>query len=473
VQQLTEGFASEVRLWPHDPESLAGAGGEMDRAVQLPGWTNVWTRPIQNRVDMLATGVNSEVGIRVLGRDFDAVVQASEQIAEVLKTLPGAADVIADPVRGKGYVQIQPDAARAANCGVNLAELQTIVQAATGGHIIAEIDDGTALRPLRLMLKGGLEDVESLRRLQIPCHSPEAGPSGKGHSPHELAFVPLELVSDVELLDGPATIKSENGWLRNYVRLNVRDRNPAEFVAQAQQFVGQQVELPPGVFIEWTGQYLYAAETRARVLWLLPVVLVLILAILYVTYRDWGDAGLMLLAVPGALAGGVLCQWILGFPFSVAVAAGYIACFGMAAATSIVMLVYLREAVEKAGGIENVSLAELRAAVLNGAVHRLRPKLLTEATTILSLAPMLWSTGVGADVIRPMAVPVLGGLLIADEIVDLLLPVAFYAVRRRRWQRLNPAFQEKATSEEPTPVLLPTASGPLRVSQLIVEELPR
>jgi Cu(I)/Ag(I) efflux system membrane protein CusA/SilA len=467
IQNLTEDFASEVRLWPHDPESLAGPAGEMDRAVQLPGWTNVWTRPIQNRVDMLATGVNSEVGIRVLGRDFDDVVQTSDRIAEVLGTHPGAADVIADPVRGKGYVEIQPDAARAANCGVNLAELQNIVQAATGGHVVAQFDDGHTLRPLRLKLQEGRDDIESLKRLQIPSRSSEA------RSANGVAFVPLELVADVELQDGPATIKSENGWLRNYVRLNVRDQNPAEFVAQAQHLVEQQVDLPAGVFIEWTGQYLYAAETRARVLWLLPVVLALILAILYATYRDWGDAGLMLLAVPGSVAGGILCQWALGFPFSTAVAAGYIACFGMAAATSIVMLVYLREAVQNAGGLENVSLDELRGAVLDGAVHRLRPKLLTEATTILSLAPMLWSTGVGADVIRPMAVPVLGGILVADEIVDLLMPVAFYHVRRRRWQQLNPAFQEEATSEEPPPVPIETDSERLPVSQLIVEELPR
>jgi len=171
----------------------------------------------------------------------------------------------------------------------------------------------------------------------------------------------------------------------------------------------------------------------------MPVVFGLILLILYATYRDWADALLMVLAVPGALAGGVLCQWLLGEPFSIAVGMGYIACFGMAAATGIVMLVYLREAVEQAGGIEVLTLDGLRAAVLDGAVHRLRPKLLTEATTIFGLAPMLWSTGVGAEVIRPMAAPVLGGILVADEVIDLLIPVLFYYVRRRRWRRAHHA----------------------------------
>jgi Cu(I)/Ag(I) efflux system membrane protein CusA/SilA len=245
-------------------------------------------------------------------------------------------------------------------------------------------------------------------------------------------------VADVRVTEGPATIKSENGWLRNYVRLNVRDRDVLEFVDEARRVVAAQVALPPGVFIEWTGQFEHSLQARRTLLLLMPIVLALILALLYVTYRDWADALLMVLAVPGALAGGVLCQWLLGYPLSIAVGMGYIACFGMAAATGIVMLVYLREAVDRAGGLEHISLAELRQAVLTGAVHRLRPKLLTEATTVLGLAPMLWSTGVGAEVIRPMAAPVLGGILIADEVVDLLLPVLFYNVRRWRWSRLHP-----------------------------------
>ena len=173
----------------------------------------------------------------------------------------------------------------------------------------------------------------------------------------------------------------------------------------------------------------------------------IIFAMLYVTYRDWADAALMLLSAPGALAGGILCQWMLGYQFSIAVGVGYIACFGMAAATGIVMLVYLREAVESAGGLKKLTLPELKQAVLTGAVHRLRPKLLTEATTILGLAPMLWSTGIGAEVIRPMAAPVLGGILIADEVIDLLLPVLFYHIRKRRWLYLQRNGQLEGESQ--------------------------
>ena len=179
--------------------------------------------------------------------------------------------------------------------------------------------------------------------------------------------------------------------------------------------------------------------TARTLLVVIPIVIASIFLILYLTYHDWADACLMLLAVPGTVAGGVLFQWLFGFKFSVAVAVGYIACFGMAASTGMIMLVYLREAVAKSGGLEKMTLDQLRQAVMEGAVHRLRPKLLTEGTMILGLAPMLWATGVGAEVIRPMAAPVLGGILIADEVIDLLLPVLFYHIRRRRWLKLQTA----------------------------------
>jgi Cu(I)/Ag(I) efflux system membrane protein CusA/SilA len=275
-----------------------------------------------------------------------------------------------------------------------------------------------------------------LKRLLIPTHSPtRAAEEGE---PASIGAVPLDAVAAIRVAEGPATIKSENGWLRNYVRLNVTGRDVLDFVEDARRVVAAQVKLPEGIFVEWTGQYEHSLQSRRKLLILMPIVLGSIVLILFITYRDWADAAMMSLAVPGALAGGVLCQWALGEPLSIAVGMGYIACFGMAAATGIVMLVYLRDAVARSGGLEAITLGELRKAVLSGAVHRLRPKLLTEATTILGLAPILWSTGVGAEVIRPMAAPVLGGLLVADEVIDLLLPILFYHVRRRRWMRLHP-----------------------------------
>ena len=429
VREHIARMSGTLLLWPHDSRSLTVFGGEMDRSVQMPGWTNVWTRPIQNRVDMLATGVNSEVGVRVMGRNLNDVVDASEAIAAVLKTLPGAANVVSDPVRGKGLVEIVPDPARAAEAGVTLGDLARTVEAASGGHVVPA--DGFEWQPVRLKLDVDAADEHGLRRL--PLSRPTGTP------------LPLDHVAEVWVTEGPATIKSENGWMRNYVRLNVPGQSASEFVRQARRVVAAQVALAEGVFVEWTGQFEHAERTERRLWQIAPVVLGLIVLILFLTYRDWADTVLMVLTAPAALAGGILCQWLLGFPFSVAVGVGYIACFGMAAATGIVMLVYLREAVSRAGGLEQITLPQLREAVLTGAVHRLRPKLLTEITTVLSLAPMLWSTGVGSDVIRPMAAPVLGGILIADEVIDLLIPVLFYHVRRRRWQRIH------ATPSTPVP----------------------
>lgn len=456
-RRLIADFSRSLLLWPHDPASVAAFGGEMDRVLQMPGWTNVWTRPIQNRVDMLATGVNAEVGVRVLGRNLDDVVAASEQLATVLKDVPGAADVVADPVRGKGLIQVVPDSKRAAMMGVSLSDLQSVLEAALSGRVIDQILDGRERKVVRLRIAAQTVEVdeETLRQLPVPSRpdvSQTATIAAEGSDSHDgssiatqparpalspIKTVPLESVADVQVTEGPATIKSENGWLRNYVRLNVRDRSPFDFVDEAKRVVARRVTLPPGIFVEWTGQFEHAEQTRRTLFVLIPTVLLIIFAMLYVTYRDWTDASLMLLSAPAALAGGVLCQWILGYKFSIAVGVGYIACFGMAAATGIVMLVYLREAVELAGGLERISRTQLKQAVLNGAVHRLRPKLLTEATTILGLAPMLWSDGVGADVIRPMAAPVLGGILIADEVIDLLIPVLFYQVRLWRWNKLH------------------------------------
>ncbi|MGO9924341.1 MAG: efflux RND transporter permease subunit, partial [Isosphaeraceae bacterium] len=225
--------------------------------------------------------------------------------------------------------------------------------------------------------------------------------------------------------------------LRNYVRMNVRGRDAADLVAEARQVVAREAKLPDGVFLEWTGQFEHAIRARQTLTVMVPIVVALIFLVLYLTYHDLADAALMMLAVPGAIAGGLFFQWLLGLKLSVTVWVGYIACFGMATSTGIIMLVYLREAVAKAGGLEQIDLGGLRQAVMNGAVHRLRPKLLTEGTVVIGLAPMLWASGVASEIIRPMAAPVLGGILVADEVIDLFLPVLFYWVRRRRWERMQ------------------------------------
>jgi Cu(I)/Ag(I) efflux system membrane protein CusA/SilA len=244
-------------------------------------------------------------------------------------------------------------------------------------------------------------------------------------------------VADIAVVEGPVMIKSENGLLRSYVQLNVRDRDIVGFVEEAQREVSAKVKLPEGTFLEWTGQFEHQVRAKRTLRIVFPAVLLLIFVILYITYHDLMHATLMMMAVPGALAGGVIFQTLFGYNFSVAVWVGYIACFGMATETGIIMLVYLRDAIDQRGGLAGIAnAADLKQAVMDGAVHRLRPKFLTEATAIIGLAPMLWASGVGAEVIAPMAAPVLGGLLIADEVIDIFLPVLFYHVEKRRWLKL-------------------------------------
>jgi Cu(I)/Ag(I) efflux system membrane protein CusA/SilA len=462
-KEQSERFARRLLLWQVGREELTGFGGELDRAVQMPGWTNVWTMPIQNRVDMLATGVNTPVGVRVLGRDLDAVVRASEQVAAAVKGVPGAADVVADPVRGKPYLEIRFDRARAARLGVSIGEANEVIETALAGKAATSTVEGRERHPVVVRYqRAGRQDEEAVRDLLVPAHG------SVGARPRQ---VPLSEVADIRGVEGPATIKGENGFLRSYVRMNVRGRDAVGFVTEARQVVARDVKLPPGVFIEWTGQFEHEVRSRRTLGLVVPLVIALIFLLLYWTYRDLADAALMMLAVPGALAGGLFFQWCLGFKLSVTVWIGYIACLGMATSTGIIMLVYLREAVEQAGGLGRISLDALRRAVLVGASQRLRPKLLTEGTVIIGLAPMLWASGVASEVIRPMAAPVMGGILVADEVIDLLLPVLFYWVRRRRWHRLHPdgpGTEEVAvaTPGEDPGEIAPPAPGGLQSSSL-------
>jgi Cu(I)/Ag(I) efflux system membrane protein CusA/SilA len=316
--------------------------------------------------------------------------------------------------------------------------------------------------PVRIRYaRASREDEDSIRRLLIsPMRGAGVSPamsSFTSTSPHAAAsphstsqspLIPLSAVADIRVASGPAMIKSENGRLLNYVTLNVRGRDIVGFVEEAKRAVAQKVKLPEGVSIAWSGEFEHQVRAAQTLRFVFPAVVVLIFVILYLTYHDLADAALMMLAVPEALAGGAFFMYL--FPkimqgwdappmdFSVAVWVGFIACFGMATETGIIMLVYLREAIDKRGGLENIqSLEELRQAVIEGAVHRLRPKLLTEGVAIIAIFPMVFATGVGGEILAPMALPVLGGLLISDEVVDLFLPVRFYWVRRARWLALH------------------------------------
>lgn len=406
---------------------------ELDALCDVPGWANIWTQPIINRVDMLATGVRTQLGVKVFGDDLDTIQQVAREVADALRGVQGAVDVVPDQVTGERYLEVTVDRARAARWGVDVQAVQDTVEVALGGRRITTTIEGRRRYAVRVRYPRDLRaDEEAVRRILVAG----AGVGAEGTT----LQVPLGAVADVAVKTGPSMIKSEDGRLRAYVQLNVRGRDIVGFVEEARRVVAEQVKLPQGIELGWSGQFEHQVRAKRTLSWVLPLVVVIIFAILYLTYGDLADAGLMLLAVPGALVGGVVLQWALGVPFSVAVWVGYIACFGLATETGIIMLIYLREALERAGGLAAIPSVEvLRATVIDGAVHRLRPKLLTEGTILLGLVPMLLATGVGAEVMRPMAAPVLGGILLADEVIDVFLPVLFFQVRKRRWEALREA----------------------------------
>ncbi|MBM3289710.1 MAG: efflux RND transporter permease subunit, partial [Candidatus Hydrogenedentes bacterium] len=432
AETLGRGIGERVFLWHKTKTDLVQ---ELDKHVRQMGWANIWTQPIINRVDMLATGVRTQLAVKVFGDTQEEIQRISNDVARVLRTIPGAVDVVADQTVGKGYIEIHIDRAKAARYGINVGDIQDVVEIALGGKPITTTVEGRERFPVRLRYARDYRaDEEAIRNILIA-----RGGMGAPDAPDDMPqpTVRLSDVADISVVEGPVMIKSENGLLRAYVQLNVRDRDIVGFVEEAQRAVESKLVLPEGTFLEWTGQFEHQVRAKRTLRIVFPAVMLLIFVILYMTYQDLTHATLMMMAVPGALAGGVIFQTLFGYNFSVAVWVGYIACFGMATETGIIMLVYLRAAIEERGGLAAItSVEQLREAVMTGAVHRLRPKLLTEATAIVGLAPMLWASGVGAEVIAPMAAPVLGGLLVADEVIDIFLPVLFYHVEKRRWRKL-------------------------------------
>jgi Cu(I)/Ag(I) efflux system membrane protein CusA/SilA len=500
---LDKKFADGVFFWPRQTGPKGDlVDDEMSRVLQVPGWSNIFTQPIINRIEMLSTGVRTDIGVKVFGEDLDTIDRVCKSIEAALKPINGTRDVIAAPIMGKGYLQIDIDREQAARYGIAVEDIQNEIEVALAGRAVTQTVEKRDRFPVRIRYaRVSREDEESIRHLLISAAgmasssasggsdsmsaAPKAqgasamnketkmdsGPSAPGeshdaspaHSSKSNALIPLSTVAEVKIVEGPAMIKSENGRLLNYVTLNVRGRDIVGYVDEAQRVVAQKVRLPEGVHIEWSGEFEHQVRAARTLRFVFPVVIVLIFVILYLTYNDLADAALMMLAVPEALAGGAFFMFL--FPkimqgwsappmdFSVAVWVGFIACFGMATETGIIMLVYLREAIEKRGGLENIkSLEELRQAVIEGAVHRLRPKLLTEGVAIIAIFPMVFATGVGGEILAPMALPVLGGLLISDEVVDLFLPVRFYWVRRARWLKIHGrqvAKEEATVTERP------------------------
>jgi copper/silver efflux system protein len=414
-----------VHLKPRDAwrpgMTLDKLRAEMGRAVQIPGVSNIWTMPIINRIDMLTTGVRSEVGVKIFGTDLTTLEDGARRVADVLRQVAGASNVYPEQVTSGQYLNIEIDRAAAARYGIGVADIQQVIETAIGETTLTTTIEGRRRFPVRVRYSAEYRaDPQMLGQVLV------ASPRG--------SQIPLSELARIEHVRGPAMISSENGLLLATVLLNVQGRDVGGFVEEARARVTKEVSLPAGYYIGWSGRWENQEHARQRLQLVLPIVVLVIFVLLYFTYRSLAEAAHVLLAVPFALTGGVYLLWLLGYNFSVAVWVGFIALFGTAVQTGVVMVIYLEEAVarkrQQLGGA--LTRAALRDAVIEGALLRLRPKVMTVSTVVAGLLPIMWSTRVGAEVMKPLATPVLGGMLSSLAHVLVVTPVIFFWLHERR-----------------------------------------
>jgi Cu(I)/Ag(I) efflux system membrane protein CusA/SilA len=392
---------------------------EMDSELKMPGVSNIWTQPIINRIEMLSTGIRSQVGIKIYGNDLKTIEEVSRRIADAVKTIPGAADVYAEQIGGAPYIDIKINRQAAARYGVDVALIQDIIEKGIGETNLSVTIEGRRRFPVRVRYAPEFRGSPAAIG-ELPIMTPKG------------ATVPLSELTTISTVEGPSMISSENGLLRGTVLLNVRGRDVGSFVTEATAALAKQVEMPAGYYFEWSGQYENQKRARERLLIVLPIVLLVIFGLLYLTYNSAIEAAHVLLAVPFALTGGVYLLWLLDYNFSVAVWVGFIALFGTAVQTGVVMVIYLNEAVEKKrrefGKLTRETLME---AVTEGALLRLRPKVMTVSTVVAGLLPIMWSSSAGAEVMKPLATPVLGGMVSSLLHVLIVTPVIFFWLHER------------------------------------------
>ncbi|MEI6034351.1 MAG: CusA/CzcA family heavy metal efflux RND transporter [Verrucomicrobiae bacterium] len=392
-----------------------------ERLTVIPGYVPGFLQPIENRILMLSTGIRAQLGIKVLGGDLNELQRIAFQIEGVVRKVPGAVGVAASRTQGKPYVEIHPDRLAMARFGLGLREVMDVVEAGLGGVMAGITIEGRQRIPIQLRLeRGAREDIDRIPEILIPTSS--------GTS------VPLGQVAKVVRTSGPGEIASEDGLLRVFVQSNVKDRDLGGFVKEVRERVEREVKLPAGVTLRWSGQYENQLRAQQTISLIMPVVLLIIFVLLFIVFHSAAEAAHVLLAVPFALTGGVFLQAALGYPFSIAVWIGYIALFGTAIQTGVVMVVYLEEALEKKRSEAGAPLGldELKLAVIDGAMLRLRPKVMTVATVVASLLPIMWSAQAGAEVMKPIATPVIGGMLSSLLHVLIVTPVIFYWLRARK-----------------------------------------
>src|SRR5213593_3608443 len=416
--------------------------GEMDQATTMPGVSNIWTQPIINRINMLTTGIRSEVGVKIFGHDLNALQERAQAVAEALKKIPGAADIYPEQVTGAPYLDIRVNREAAARYGITVGAVQDVIETAVGEMNLTLTIEGRQRFPVRVRYAPEYRtSAQTLGSVLVTA------PNG--------LQVPLGQFAEIRSVSGPAMISSENGLLVVTVLLNVRGRDVGSFVDEARQIIADTVKLPQGSYIQWSGQYENEIRAKRRLQIVMPIVLIVIYVLLYLTYRSFLEAAAVLLAVPFALAGGIYLLYALGYNFSVAVWVGFIALFGTAVQTAVVMVIYLNEAVtRKREELEGrLTRAALLVAVNEGALLRLRPLIMTASTVVASLLPIMWSHSTGAEVMKPLATPVLGGMVSSLALVLIVTPVIFHWLRERELDRAEAQLVEDTRGIEGRPAL--------------------
>jgi Cu(I)/Ag(I) efflux system membrane protein CusA/SilA len=391
----------------------------LDRAIQFPGLTNAWTMPIRTRIDMLATGIKTPVGIKIMGPNLDSLNAMAKRIESAVRSLPGTRSVYAERITGGNYLDIEIDRFRAAAYGLNVSDIQDIIASAIGGMNVAETVEGVERYPISVRYPRELrDDPEAISRVLVP--TPDGGK------------IPLGQIAGIRFSKGAAMIKSENARPTAWVFVDIKDIDVGSYVAAARSTVESAVSLPQGYSIIWSGQYESMQAVAEKLRLIIPLTLLGILLLLYIHFGNLTDCLIVILSLPFALIGGIWLFYIFGFNSSVAVIIGFIALAGLAAETGVVMLVYLEEAVRRYSNDGRLkSSADLRAAVMEGAVERVRPKLMTVTTTVVALLPIMLGHGTGSEVMQRIAAPMIGGLVSSTALTLVIVPVLFYLAKGR------------------------------------------
>ncbi|MFH1814658.1 MAG: efflux RND transporter permease subunit [Pseudomonadota bacterium] len=404
------------------PEKLVE---ELDRTVRVPGLTNIWIPPIRNRLDMLATGIKSPVGVKVLGSDLSVINRLTGEIEQAVKQVPGVTSAFAERLTGGRYVNVDIKRERAARYGLNMSDVQSVVASAVGGMNIGETIEGLQRYPINVRYPREVRDsLNGLRSLPIVT------PRGQ--------LLVLGDVADIRIDDGPPMLRSENARLAGFVYVDLRGRDLGTAVREMQQTVADQVKLPPGYSVSWSGQFEFLERASARLKLVVPFTLLIIFVLLYLTFKHFGEALLLMATLPFALVGGIWLLFGLNYNLSVAGVVGFIALAGVAAEFGVIMLLYLRQAWTARIEQNMTSEADLLDAIREGAVLRVRPKAMTVAVILAGLLPIMWGGGTGSEVMQRIAAPMVGGMITAPLLSMLVIPAAYYLMRRPRRKFLPP-----------------------------------